>query len=75
MEGNENLPLNCFDEVVWSLIATKSSGYTKAFAVALPNEPETAWTNGGKVDVIFAGMKSSITVSVSVRQVGECWGL
>lgn len=47
-----NSPLSLLDDVVCSLVATRSNGYTIAFAVALPNAPETACTSGGKVDVI-----------------------
>ena len=47
------IPFSLLDEVVCSLVATKSSGYTIALAVALPIDPEKACTSGGNVEVIF----------------------
>jgi hypothetical protein len=50
---------------------TKSSGYTVAFAVALPIAPENAWTRGGSV-LVIAGVKDNpdsgdVTVMVQTR--------
>jgi hypothetical protein len=36
---------------------TKSSGYTVAFAFALPIAPENAWTRGGSV-LVIAGVRT-----------------
>jgi len=47
-----NTPRTLFDRLVCRRVVTKSSGYTVAFAVALPIEPENAWTRGGSVLVI-----------------------
>jgi hypothetical protein len=37
-----NIPLSFLEEVVCSLVATKSRGYIMALAVALPIDPEKA---------------------------------